>query len=433
MIATRLAVGVGSAAGLLARRRDGLLFAASTTFTGWPQLVDRFVAADDVETARDAVLDDVVSASFAIDPFAMVTWSDAVHVHVLGDLTLTTDLPTLPMLSGRGSATWVEHRAHRASSPCRLWLGEEPSQPSDLGAGIVPADGFSLELAPGPESLDPPQLTVRHVPTTGVTSAPAPASEPPQAPELVPDLLVAPARRGSASGLEALHAAVGDDWMEDSLGLPPPPDARLHAGATSSSPMSDVDFDPEITLEPLAIAAVATDIAEANAADGTAADPPRGTPRPRTVQARRCPNQHVNPPSAALCRVCREPIVPSGPLEVVPQPALGSLVLPDGKKLPIDGNLVIGRSPSAPAARVAEPCTLLPLAVGNDVSRTHVVVRANGWTLEAVDCESSGQTVLVSALAPQAEPTLLEPWVPHELATGDVLYLGGPTQLRIER
>ena len=151
------------------------------------------------------------------------------------------------------------------------------------------------------------------------------------------------------------------------------------------------------------------------------------------MQARRCPRQHVNPPAAALCRLCNDPILPSEPLEVVPQPALGSLVLPDGRAVPIDGNLIVGRGPSAEAARITEQSALWPLDVGNDVSRTHVIVRANGWVLEAIDCESSGKTVLVTALAPHAEPTLLEPWVPHELAPGDVLYLGGPTQLRIER
>lgn len=421
VIATRLAVGVASATGLLARRREGLLFASGTTFAGWPQLAERFVNEDDIEAARDAVIAEVVAASFAIDPFALITWSDAVHVHVLGDISLTTDLPTLPMLSGRGSATWVEHRAPRSSTPCRLWLGVAPAGHSDLVAGIVPADGFSLELEPG--SSTPTRATSRQ-PSTPAPPPEAPAVAPPPAAP-VPDLTGTAVRRGATSGLEALHAATGGEWMEDSLGLPPLASAEP---ATATSAVVDDDFDPEITLEPLAVAVAAPD-----AADEPAARAPAESIRQRTVQARRCPNQHVNAPAAALCRVCRQPIVPSTPLELVPQPALGSLVLPDGRILPIDGNLVIGRSPSADAARVGEPCTLLALAVGNDVSRTHVVVRADGWMLEAVDCGSSGQTVLVSALAPHAEPTLLEPWVPHELAAGDVLYLGGPTQLRIER
>ena len=413
MIVTRLGVGVESASGLLARRADGLLFAAGTMFAGWPQLLERFLDADDVEAARDAVTDAVVAASFAVDPFAMVTWSDLVHVHVLGDISLTTDLPSLPMLSGRGSASWVEHRAPRTTTECRLWLGVDPKPASDLGAGVVPADGFSLELEAGSPA-----------PARASTQSQRPASSPPAEPQphALPDLPVAP--RGPTSGLEALHAATGGDWMEDSLGLPPLNDARpLEPAVASAPPVSD--FDPEITLEPLAVSVAAPEI------DQTPA--PVNAARPRTVQARRCPNQHVNPPTAALCRLCREPISPGEPLELVPQPALASLVLPDGRSVPIDGNLVIGRSPTAPAARVTEPSALWPLDVGNDVSRTHVVVRANGWVLEAVDCESSGQTVLVSAVAPHAEPTLLEPWVPHELAVGDVLYLGGPTQLRIER
>jgi len=414
MIVSRLGVGVESGAGLLARRADGLLFTCGTSFAGWSQLIEQFLDADDVEASRDAVTDGVIAASFAIDPFAMVTWSDVVHVHVLGDISLTTDLPSLPMLSGRGSASWVEHRAPRTTGQCRLWLGATPIPGSDLGAGVTPADGFSLELEAGSPARERASIQSDR-------PAPSPASGPRSEP--VPDLSGTAAQRGATSGLEALQAATGGDWMEDSLGLPPLVDARP---VTPPGHRIDPDFDPEITLEPLAVAVAAPEIAESPAITNSA--------RPRTVQARRCPNQHVNPPAAALCRLCREPISPSEPLEVVPQPALASVLLPDGRSVPIDGNLVIGRSPTAPAAHLTtEASALWPLDVGNDVSRTHVVVRANGWVLEAVDCESSGQTVLVSALAPRAEPTLLEPWVPHELAVGDVLYLGGPTQLRIER
>jgi hypothetical protein len=426
MIAIRLGVGVGSAAGLLARRCDGLLFVAGTTSAAWPTLIEQFLAADDVEAARDAVTAGIVAASFAIDPFAMITWADTVHVHVLGDITLTTDLPTLPMLSGRGSATWVEHRAPRSTRPCRLWLGADPAPASDLAAGVVPADGFSVELEPAT------QPAPTEMPQPARAGQPNETGAPPSPP--LPDLTSADAgsRRGSSSGLEALQAATGGDWMEDSLGLPPLADNASPVPVAATLASGD-EFDPEITLEPLTVAVAAPDAA---ASDRAVPAPPlasSNTSRQRTVQARRCPNQHVNAPAAALCRVCLAPIVPSEPLELVPQPALGSLVLPDGRSVPIDGNLVVGRSPTAEAARLAEPGTLWPLDVGTDVSRTHVLVRANGWVIEAVDCGSSGQTVLVSALAPNAEPTLLEPWVPHELAAGDVLYLGGPTQLRIAR
>ena len=422
MIATRLGVGVESATGLLARRRDGLLFTAGTTFAGWLQLIEQFLIAADVEAAREAVSEGIVDASFETDPYAMITWTDAVHVHVLGDITLTTDLPSMPMLSGRGSATWVEHRAPRSTQQCRLWLGVTPNPASDLAAGVVPADGFSLELAVGAPAAAPAAAQL------GRPADQQPPAQP--SPEPIPDLSGTAAQRGATSGLEALQAATGGDWMEDSLGLPPL--VSTVAPGLTSTPDDDA-YDPEITLEPLAVAAAVPAAAPDRASDAPPPLAPTNAPRLRTVQARRCPNQHVNAPAAALCRVCREPIVPSEALEVVPQPALGSLILPDGRSVPIDGNLILGRSPTAEVARVTEPNSLWPLDVGNDVSRTHVVVRANGWVLEAVDCGSSGQTVLVSAVAPHAEPTLLEPWVPHELAAGDVLYLGGPTQLRIER
>jgi hypothetical protein len=105
------------------------------------------------------------------------------------------------------------------------------------------------------------------------------------------------------------------------------------------------------------------------------------------------------------------------------------LVLPDGDRVPIRGTVVLGRNPDMAAARVDGDAVLRRLDVGADVSRTHLVVRANGPTIEAIDCDSSGHTVLLSPGA--VEPVLLEPWVPHELTVGDALYLGGPTQVRI--
>ena len=106
-------------------------------------------------------------------------------------------------------------------------------------------------------------------------------------------------------------------------------------------------------------------------------------------------------------------------------------MLPGGTRVPLRGTIVIGRRPDAEAAKVERSATLCPLDVGNDVSRTHLVVRAVGHTIEAIDCASSGQTVLLASGS--ADPVMLEPWVPHEISVGDTLYLGGPTQVRVEQ
>ena len=116
-------------------------------------------------------------------------------------------------------------------------------------------------------------------------------------------------------------------------------------------------------------------------------------------------------------------------METIVQPALGSVVLPDGISRPIDGTFVLGRQPSAAAARVDEPAELCPITASADVSRTHLVVRAAGWPMEAIDCGSTGRSVLVPGNG--SDPAELEPWVPHEIVAGDVIHLGGPTAIRI--
>lgn len=118
-------------------------------------------------------------------------------------------------------------------------------------------------------------------------------------------------------------------------------------------------------------------------------------------------------------------------METIVQPVLGLLVLPDGATVAVNGTAVLGRKPDPEAARVASTATLVPLAVDAGVSRTHLVIRADGWAMTATDCAARGRTVLRSPGA--ADPEVLEPWVPHELEPGDTLYLGGPTHLQVVR
>ena len=111
----------------------------------------------------------------------------------------------------------------------------------------------------------------------------------------------------------------------------------------------------------------------------------------------------------------------------MPQPVLATLVLDDGRTVDVAAPVVLGRIPSAEAARLDEPGTLVALGDAT-VSRTHAVVTVDGWTLLAIDCGATGGTAIAPA---GGDPSLLDPWVPHELAVGDTLYLGGPTKINV--
>jgi hypothetical protein len=147
------------------------------------------------------------------------------------------------------------------------------------------------------------------------------------------------------------------------------------------------------------------------------------------VQARRCPRGHLNPPQIEHCRVCAETIDPTADVETTRQPLLAHAVLADSTVVPIDGTVVMGRNPVRNAARVGDDARVVMLSASTAVSRTHVALRADEWSLTATDCGSRGGVVVVT---PGRDPVMLEPWIPQEISVGDTIYLGGPTSVRID-
>ncbi len=405
--AGRAAVAPGD--GLLARRADGVLFVARSAHVAagtWADTLDSFSHAADRDGAVQAVLDLAIDHHLEVGSFAVVTWDTNVHLVVFGDLTIVTDLPTVPRLSGAGMPTWVEHRATRVPERAVIRLGDEPVAGTDLIAGVVPAGGFQLTLT----------TSARVAPETGESSVsdatrtqPAVRTPPPDPARVAPvtaESSVSDATRTPPSESWDVLRDAGGAWMDDSLQLSEP---RLSPAATPPARPAE-RFDPEVTLDAKAPEA-----------------PPDPAPLLRYVQARRCDAGHLNPPLRTRCRTCDRYIPPATAIETVPQPVLATLVLDDGRTVDVAAPVVLGRIPSAEAARLDEPGTLVALGDAT-VSRTHAVVTVDGWTLLAVDCGATGGTAIAPA---GGDPSLLDPWVPHELAVGDTLYLGGPTKINV--
>jgi hypothetical protein len=473
---------LASGAGLLVRRPAGVLFTGSTGPSA-TALIEAFAGAADAGGALDAVLAAAVDHDLAVAPFVMVAWQPSVHVVVFGDLVVTTDLPSLPSLGAAGLATWVEHRTPRPPERCEIRLGGQTVPGTNLAAGVAPAGGFRLILSnrvsPAGDEMPASHEVVATRPADAeVRAAPAPpeagvAPEPAWRPSAVP-----------AASWEVLRDA-GGGWMDDSLriadtGEPrtsapanhgarpastvpaprtdrtstttgagggaaesttPTPGARgdggtadgttptsttgVGGGADARRPPTTAEhndaapFDPEITLDPHTTPPPALASAE---------PPPLPRPPTRAVQARRCDLDHLNPPLRTTCRTCGRYIPPATQVETVPQPALAALLLPDGRRFPIAGPIVVGRRPTADAARLEEPGELLGLDGDPAVSRTHVVVAVDGWTLLVTDCAATAGTAIAPA---GGEPILLEPWIAHEVEAGTTVFLGASTQLRV--
>lgn len=121
-----------------------------------------------------------------------------------------------------------------------------------------------------------------------------------------------------------------------------------------------------------------------------APDPPVGP----LVVAQLCPVcQLPNPPQRSHCRRCGAPL--AGPLVTVPRPVLGQIALATGELVRLDRPVVIGRRPSpvrpthedAPyLVKVAEAC--------QDVSRSHLGIDLEGWTVLVSDLGSTNGTLL---------------------------------------
>lgn len=406
--------------GRVARRATAVLFTPAPDAT----LLTAFDAADDGAELQ-ALASTTVAEGFTVTPFAAVSWSGAtVRVMVFGDVALETDQPSLPMLSGAASRTWVEHTIV-LDGPAVISVGDREQLAGDtaLGDGIVLAGGF--ELAVRPDAEDPPAAsTIEPSPVPMLEPEPEPEPEPAPAPSPEPEsepvetasppTMSTPTpvdARDPEAALAAIQAAAMD---EDGLpvaavGATAPPAAPPAPAGRRNDPVDGgedaVDDDPDITLAPPEADAVRD---EARAHTG-----------PSLVEAKRCPRQHANPPSASTCTVCDE-LLPPGNAAVVhiPQPVLGAIVLDDGVRVPLDQDLILGRNPGTiddhdvRAVRVA----------GEKVSRRHLDVRRKGWEVVVTDLGSTNGSFVVAH--PGGPVLALDPDRPQLVEPGATVYFG---------
>jgi hypothetical protein len=354
--------------GWLAHRAGALLWSPGETRPD--ALLAAFLGARDAGSTRDAVTAAVIDADLDVAAFALVTWAPHLHVVVMGAVDVETDAPSLPSLSGATSRTWVEHGVPGAAGSVVVAAGGAPDAGTAVGPGVVRAGGFRLTTA-----------------AERIVEQPAPEPEPEPEPE--PPQPVAAASGGAA----LLDLVTGGDWMDDSIGLAAPGSLLDEPAAT----------EPEPAPEPEPIAGP-------------------------TVSGRRCPSGHANPPTSATCQRCGDLVDLATPIVDVPQPVLADLAGDDGTTMAIRGPIIVGRNPDPAAAGLDDDAERLALPERAGVSRTHVVVSADGWTITATDCGSRRGTELAR---PGAALVRLEPWTSHEVQVGDELLLGGPTTIRL--
>ena len=326
-----------------------------------------FLGARDAESTRDAVTAAVIDADLDVAAFALVTWAPHLHVVVMGAIDVETDAPSLPLLSGATSRTWVEHGVPGVTGAVVVASGSAPDGGTAVGPGVVRAGGFRLTTTAGRAAERPPSPA-----RTGTS------------------------RTGGPGGGAVERRSAARPSHRRRL------DGRQHRARRAR-------------IAP-------------RRARRAGAGPRAGAHRRADGPGRRCPSGHPNPPSRATCQRCGDLVDLTAPVVDVPQPVLAELVGDDGTAMPIRGPIIVGRNPDPAAAGLDDDAERLVLPERAGVSRTHVVVSADGWTITATDCGSRRGTELAR---PGADAVRLEPWTAHEVQIGDELFLGGPTSISV--
>ncbi|GAA1409355.1 hypothetical protein AUR04nite_22300 [Glutamicibacter uratoxydans] len=143
------------------------------------------------------------------------------------------------------------------------------------------------------------------------------------------------------------------------------------------------------------------------------------------ILARVCSGGHPNPPESTSCRTCHVKL--SGQATRVRQPSMGRMFVTEQSSGPgsthlLTRSVIIGRQPvyKGPAG-ASEPKLMKVLSPNNDISRSHVQVKIDGWHVELVDLGATNGTVL---LREGQSPRRLGTKEAVLLLSGDVADLG---------
>ena len=339
-----------------------------------------------------------------------------------------TDAATGPLSAGPPTPETAESSASPAPSCASgaetgVWV-----DPDDLPMGIEPGNPGGSGDPGGPGIAD--ALANRGTPGAGPDGADGPDG-PAESASVLSDFFARYPEPEPGSGRRR-RRAVADASSSDSS------ESTVSGAAESGEPArtagvaaDGLDQDPSPASFTRALTPAGAPGPEASdpfpsSSSATGALPQEAVPIPM-VTAAICVVGHANPPDAHVCLCCPAPL--SGQLIPVPRPVLAMLTLSTGVSVPVRGDIVIGRAPSAQPG--GEPGALL-LEVPSPthlVSRSHLSITTAGWNVLTCDLSSNNGTVL---LRPGMPAVLLAAALPTPLYVGDLLDVGDGVTLRVE-
>ncbi len=150
----------------------------------------------------------------------------------------------------------------------------------------------------------------------------------------------------------------------------------------------------------------------------------------RVVLSAVCGNGHPNPTNYTTCRQCGADL--NRPAKSVACPSLGRLTTSSGESIDLDRPVLVGRSPAPTDVPTSSdvPVRVLTVPSPNQlVSRNHVLIDLDAWSVLAQDLGNCNGTVLTRE---GEAPVRLSSSAPVLLRSGDVLDVGDGQVLTFE-
>lgn len=245
----------------------------------------------------------------------------------------------------------------------------------------------------------------RTVPVSSVDPQTQVAKAAPSMPAPAPDA-------ASDSAAAAPPVAAVTPTYDPAPAQPPTPAVRPDLAGDTVSPEVAAQLRSEAAGD--APAPAEPDVAEPEVAGGETA-------------ARLCPQNHANPPQMSMCRLCSAPL--DGPTVRIARPSLGTVRVSTGMFFDLDRPLLLGREPRLDGVDADSVPRLIVLqSPDKAISRNHVRVDIDGWSVHAVDLGSTNGTYLRRGAA---DDVRLMPDEPKMLMAGDVLVVDD-VQIRFE-
>ena len=316
---------------------------------------------------------------------------------------------------GRMSIAMTGRVAALVELPTANWF----VAPTGTDGHTVGVPGDAVRFAVGLDALGPGDLTPN-------TAASLSTPEGQLASQVVIDLRVAAESDPTPVGLEVLDLSTAADLAPSPLPIvsqeitPPAPAPAPESPSTQSQDAAA----PSQPAPPAAAPGPGSTAAQSS--EGGADD------QSNWVLGIRCPLDHHNHPDAGYCSQCGRKMGINATAVLVkgPRPPLGLFLLDDGGAIPIATNLLIGRDATTHADVIAGTRQAVLLTdASNVVSRHHLAITLQEWTITVADLGSANGTLLIDAQTGAAQQ--LPPNVPVAMEAGDRLQIG-PRILQLE-